>query len=179
MPADFVAGLAMSLFTLAKGGVICSILVFILVAPAMPVRSAIARHYKFGWLKSSAITSYLFVLVLVSAAYFYPLLAAMGEGAQTAYPDGLAPAPVENAAAFALSLIRVAAVAFVITLIIMPLVVLGAVLFDALSKRRKKANRHALVYVSVLAVTLASCAAVIFLLPWVPLGVLYLIFYAF
>ncbi|MBU0662602.1 MAG: hypothetical protein ABH854_04125 [Candidatus Diapherotrites archaeon] len=177
MPLNFLMDILLSVISLLWGSILVSIPAFILVAIASFARRKIATRYKLGWLKSGAIASYILVLLLIFVLYYSPLLLSLGQETAYAYPAELAPSAAESLSALALGVLRLFFIAVVLTTIIIPLEILGAIIFDALAARFPKLNHWALTYAATLAVTFIAAVLLIFIVPWAFAGILYFIFY--
>ncbi len=184
MPLNLLLNLLFSLIDLAKGSLIFSIPVYLIVLIGVFLRRFFEKKYKLNWFKSSLAATYLLMFALPFFLYIsFPAASfgevTIGEIPYTARPIGELVFPI------ILSFIRLLVVAAVLTLMLLPLEFVGVFIFDkqikrlALIKSKKwsKLNYFINLYISVFILSLFTAFVILFLFPWILPGVIYLIFF--
>lgn len=178
MAQDFFLLAFFSLLDLLKGSVIFSIPVFVFVFTAIFVRKSLAKKYKWAWFKSSIVTTYFLVFSLVLVIYVLPIVDVNNSVQNYPILPELAPTPLEIATPIILQFFRLLVVALILTFILMPLEFVGLFLFEKISQKIKAAySVH--IFLTVLASTFFSLAIILFLMPWIVSGIIFLIFFGF
>ncbi|MFH0714824.1 MAG: hypothetical protein V1847_03165 [Candidatus Diapherotrites archaeon] len=154
------------------------------------LRKRISKKWKISWIFSTAISTYVLVLIGVVALFAFPALSVgsvqdtlpadvneqiIFEGGQAVDAPLSPEASVGNSfVSFLYNALRLLVVALVLTLLLLPLEVLASFASDALEKR--KAPFLLQVYVaSFVGVLIAFLVLIVF--PWLQTGLLYYIFF--
>lgn len=169
----------LSLLAILWGTLVFSVPAFIAALACTFLYKWISKKLSLKWFKASLITTYICVFVVLLVFFFTPLLTT---AFQQAVPD-LAPdesySGEELLALFFVSpvmlVIKLLAAALVISLLLMPLELIGSALFSWLQKKKKLYYVNA--FISVFAATLAA-VLVILAFPWIPAGILYFVYFA-
>lgn len=180
MPLDPVSDVLLSLLGLLQGSVLTTAPVFAVTLAAAALRKKLAARFGLSWIKSSFIVTYLTVLVISALLYFSPLVASLGEGIYV-------PAPFQNelwvSALSALAVpLRLVLVCLAFAVLLLPLELIGSLVFDASKQRWPKINYYLNVLISVFVTVVIAALLAIWLLPAVfgidvITGVLYMLFY--
>ena len=167
-----------SLLDLLKGSIIFSIPVFVFVFVAIFVRKALAQKYGWQWFSSSLVTTYFLVFSLVLVIYALPIVDVNNSVQNYPILPELAPTPLEIAAPILLQFFRLLVVALILAFILMPIEFVGLFLFEKISQKIRAAY-VVRAFLAVFASTFFSLAIIIFLVPWIVPGIIFLIFYGF
>lgn len=177
MAENFFLELLLSMLAFLRGVFIYSIPVFLFTMVAAIARRMTARRFKLSWIASTAIATFFMMLSLTTALYLSPIIQAFQEPSYTLPPE-LEPTLSEKAYFVALQTIRLLAVSVVLSLLLLPLELLGSFVFDALSKKTGWPF-VVRVYAGVFATTLLAAYFAFFVFPFALAGIIYMIFYGF
>lgn len=177
MVENFLLELFLSIVDFLKGSFIYSIPVFLFTMVAIVAQRLIVKRFKLSWVSSTILVTFFMVLSLVTALYLLPIIRAFQEPSYTLPPE-LEPLLEEKVYSFLLQAVRILAVSVVLSLILLPLELMGAFVFDWLSKKTNW-TFLVLVYASIFVTVVLSAYFAFFVFPFAIPGIIYLIFYGF
>jgi hypothetical protein len=176
MPVELISKFFFSLFDLLRGAFFLAIPVFLVVFLSSFLHSWLAKKYNFSWLKSTMVTSYLTIFILIMVLYSVPAFLGFQESDQGTIPLSFQLSTIDWLVFIALIVLRNAAISLLFTLFILPLEFLSSMVFDYL-KEKTKINKWLGVFAAVFSACLAASIILLFLFPWVIGGIVYLTFY--
>ncbi|MBN1940862.1 MAG: hypothetical protein JW772_01635 [Candidatus Diapherotrites archaeon] len=153
--------------------------VFIVALVALFLRERISKKFEMSWIKSTLITTYVFVLLISALAYVSPYYSAFSESeiASQEQPVVLATTPADVAVAFFLTVLRILVVALLFTLLLLPLQFFATFLMDKLAE--KKFPKPAKVFAATYFTCLLALIIMFFVFPWIIPGLMFLFFWGF
>lgn len=177
MAENFFLELLLSVIDFLRGAFIYSLPVFLFTMVAVVARRLAAKRFKLSWITSTMLVTFFMTLSLVTALYLSPIIQAFQEPSYTLPPE-LEPSILEKAYFVFLQAVRLLAVSVVLSLLLLPLELVGSFFFDWLSK---KTNWTFVVrlYAAVFATTLLAAYFAFFVFPFMLSGIVYMIFYGF
>ncbi len=181
MPLGLLSDIAFSALGLLQGTLLTSMPVFVAVALLALVRSKIAARYSLSWIKSTALVTFVAIAVLVFLANYVPMLASLGEQSLGAVPAQLADNQESALLRAVMQPLRMIFVALALTLLLLPLGLIGDFIYAALNERWKGMNRYVWMFASVFLTVLVAMLFALIILPRafgidVITGVIYFVF---
>lgn len=174
MVLDLVAVFLISVFDLLKTGLLLSIPVFVLALIAAAIQSKLSKKLDMNWVKTSFISTYVIVTLLIFFLYFFPLLSVPFDLKGTVPPEFLPSAQdviFYNISTFVSLLLK----SLVLTIIVIPFELIASLAFSFLDK--KFAGKTMLkVFASVYLTVLLVIALVLFIMPWLLLALVMFIY---
>jgi hypothetical protein len=168
------AKLFWALIELVKGGFILAILLFLLVLVGAFVRLKLEEKFMFSWIITAIITIFAFSFMLLTIAVAYPLVLARME-AETGYiPAYFQPTLGERAFAVLMFVSHLLVSSAVLTALVLPFVVAGALLEERI-RNRFELPRIVSMFVTTWLVCMILAALVLYGFRWVLLGIIYLL----
>ena len=160
--------------------IIPSIVVIVLAFLGLKVRDSIQKQLGWKWVSSTLVATSAVSWCVFLAAYFFPLITAMQEQGLGLLPSYLAPSAGAIAASFAYGLFKVTLTAIVTSVILLPLEFIGSYIYSEVSKKLgKKSSGFLKLAVSAYLTTLIGLAAMLFIVPQVATGLLYMLYFGF
>ena len=175
MVLDLFLNAIFSVIDLLRGTLFLSIIAFVGVFFASFLHAWLSKKYNLSWLKATIITSYLAIFILIMVLYFAPVISGFSDSDQGSIPEFFQSTPADTIVFFVTILLRNAAIALLYAFFVLPLEFLASMVFDFL--KEKKTNKWLGVFAAVFVACLATTIVLLFLLPWVLPGLLYLTFY--
>ncbi len=167
-----------SIIDLLKGAFLLSLPVFLFVFVAVLVRKALEKKYKWNWFKSSIMTTFFLVFSLVFVLYVTPASSVFLSGTQPPILTSLAPTLAQTIGSLFVQFVRLIVVSILLTFLLMPVEFVGLFLFEQVSQKLKIAYSIRL-FITVFLATLVCSVFLIFVMPWIIPGILFLIFFGF
>ena len=177
MPLGPVENLVFSVIDLLKGSLIISVPVFIFVLIGKWLREKIAKATKWSWILSALAATFCVLWFALMFAYFIPFLSAQTDSQVGEIPSVFAPPPGAIFASYAAGLVKVALAAAVLSLILMPLELIGAFAHDYFSKKFKKTSPLIAIFAAVFTVSLLAAALLLFIVPEVLQGFIFYFYF--
>ncbi len=176
MAADIVANLFSTVFSLLWASFWYSIPVFLLLFLVNPIHRFFRERFKQTWVLASLASTYVIVLALLIVAYLAPAFSAANENDLGFAPAALAPSFGELVLSYVAVWFRLLLLAVFFAVLLLPAEFLGVFWMEWFSKRVK--NRVVARFLSVWLTVLIVVGVVLFALPWIIPGLLYLIYWA-
>lgn len=177
MALDVVSNAFQSLLSLLWVSVLYAIPVFIIV---FLIGKRLFRFFhethNRSWLQSALLSTYLIVFVVLIIAFFLPVWEAGQSPFLAQLPPDIAPTLFDQIGQFVFGIIRIALVSVLFSILLLPLILLGAFVFDWLETRIPTVALR--LFLSSWAVLFIVLAVILFWLPWVIPSLLYLLFWA-
>ena len=176
MPLDIIYIGLLSVIDLLKITLIISIPVFLLVIAGIFLRKKIINRFKMSWIKASFIATYIMFLVLLFFVYFLPGALVFFGTDPNILPEEMRLTLMENTLVVLGMVFKMLLNALIFTVILTPLELIAS---GVAGKLEAKYKRHWLIntFAGVFAAVLAATTLVVFLFPWAPAGVYYLIYW--
>jgi len=178
MVLDLAFSLAVSIFNLLKTSLFVAIPVFVLALATSAIQSRLSKKFGLSWVKTSFISTYLLITLLIFFLYFFPLLLI------PANLKGVVPVEFQPSAQSVLfynlfTVISLLIKSLIVTLLVIPLELLTAILFSLIDKKFEAVPRLAKFFAAIYAVVVLVIALVLFLFPWVLLAMVMMIYGGF
>lgn len=168
MAMDIVSDILLSLFGLLQGSLVTSVPVFVLVLLGSLLKEKIQKKYpSLKWLQASAVSTFILLFVLIFIMYYSPVVSSIGQETIGTIPPQLSPDLTTFILTNLFVFLRLVFVVAVLTLIILPLELIGSFIHDSLKGRFPELNRLIIIYASVFASTVIAALLAIWLLPLV------------
>ena len=164
MVLELISLLFWSTFDLLRGTLINSFYAFIFVIVGFFLRRFIAKRFAHDWFRSSILTTYLLVFLLIFLMHLLILFPVLSY--DVFVPQEFRPSIAEAAAPFLTQIFNIAAAAFVLTFLLMPLELIGLYVYESAFGGRK-INTAIRLFVAVFACTLIASILAIFVFPYV------------
>ena len=123
-----VASVVAGLFDLLRGSIINSVYVFLIVLAAFFVRRHIAKRYSMTWFKSSILTTYLLVFLLILVMHLLILFPVLSQAVFT--PPEFSPTITDTIFSVLLLIFNIVFASAVITFLLMPLEFIGLYFYE-------------------------------------------------
>lgn len=172
---DLLSNAVSSLATLVIASIQFAVPMILLVLLVSPLHRFFSRQFK-SWLKSTFAATYLVFLVLLIIAYFVPAGLGIRESALGTMPEALSATLFEQVLGYLFILVRLLVLTAFFSVLVLPLEFLGIFFFEWFSSKTK--NGLAAKILAVWLTVLVTTAVVLFLIPWIVPGLLYLIYWA-
>ena len=182
---DNIIILLSSLFDLLKGGFLLSLPVFVLVLIGQRLKREIDRRWKLSWVQSTLLTTYIIATLLILVLYFGVYAYSLQFYSSTNPPEAIQPVPefvlMESLLFVGFGLAKKLVAGLAVSLMILPLAVIGSVVLERLEARdkgRRKKERSSPWLKLFGAVFVATLLAyiVVLIFDFIPVGVVYLVF---
>jgi len=179
MALNPIEDIVFSVIDLMRGSITVAIPLFFLLLVGQWLRKRIEKETKWSWMITALITTYLIIFVLLLVAFFLPFLIASQEQTLGEVPSIFAPSLTNLIAGFLFGVLRVALVAGVLTLILLPLEFVGAYFHEVVSKKLEKSPNWLKLLVTAYITSIFSSAIIIFFIPEAVTGFFYLLYFGF
>ena len=166
-----------SILDLLKGSLFLAIPIFLAMLAGKWLREKISKKTKWSWLLSALAATYGIVWVLVLILYFTPFLLALQESGLGQVPSMFAPPAGAVAASYISGLFKVTISALVISLLLMPLELIGAFINEFVNRKLPKANPLASLFITAYIASFVCAAIILFIIPEAITGLLFYIYY--
>jgi predicted lysophospholipase L1 biosynthesis ABC-type transport system permease subunit len=177
MVLEFLATALFSLLSLLWSALLFAIPVFLAVwFLGRRLVVFFQKRWHRSWIQSVFLASYAMFFVVLIIAFFVPVWQATRDSAVGIVPAGIAPSFFDLLGRFFFGLVRVLALSAFFSLLALPLVFVGELFKEWFSKRVRSAP--VCFFAAVWLAMALVLAIVLFLLPWVVPGLLYLIYWA-
>lgn len=177
MVQNFLLDVVFSLVDLIKGSFLLSIIVFALVLIGIFIQRKLIKRFKLSWIKSSLISTFIIVLIFVFAMYVFPLAVGFSQHDPGILPEGFEMTAGEYLFLIGTALFKILSLSFILTVFLLPLQFVGLFAMDFL-KKKYSLPFLANVFFAVFCSTLVGAFIVIYLFPWIPTGIVYLLYFA-
>ncbi len=179
MPLSFFFNLVFSLFTLIKGSFFVSVPLFFIIFVLTFVHSFFVKKFKLSWLKSTFLLSYVVFFILLILFYFGPFQSALGETTFTVFPEELKPQFQNILGFYVFTVFRLLLIALALTIMAIPFALFGSLILSFLKKRYSSQPFSAQLFVTVFLTSIVLSFFLLFLAPWINLGIFYLVYFGF
>lgn len=136
------------------------------------------EKYKMDWFKATSLTTFIIFLIILTISYIYVIYPLIQVNAEYALYYGNENFSILN---FLFSIIKVPIVAGILTMILLPFQLLGALLLDFFDKKYKRMNPIIKTIIALLIVLIVILIIFVyvfpFLLTWLFLGLTYFMFF--
>lgn len=136
------------------------------------------EKYKMDWFKATSLTTFIIFLIILTISYIYVIYPLIELNAEYALYYGNENSSILN---FLFSIIKVPIVAGILTVVLLPFQLLGALLLDFLDKKYEKMNPIIKTIIALLIVLIVIVIIFVyvfpFLLTWLFLGLSYFMFF--
>ncbi|MBU1120465.1 hypothetical protein KJ660_01160 [Candidatus Micrarchaeota archaeon] len=177
MVLNLLVDIVFSLLDLIKGSFLLSIIVFALVLIGIFIQRKLIKKFKLSWIKSSLISTFIIVFIFVFAMYVFPLALGFSGTDPGILPQGFEMTATEYLFLIGMALFKVILLSFILTVFLLPLQFVGLFAMDFL-KKKYSLPFIANVFFAVFCSTLVGSFIVIYLFPWIPTGIVYLLYFA-
>lgn len=155
------ASVVTGIFDLLRGSIINSVYVFLIVLVAFFVRRHVAKRFSMNWLKSSILTTYLLVFLLIFVMHLLILFPVLSQNVFT--PAEFSPPITDTIISVFLLFFNIIFAAVVITFLLMPLEFIGLYFYE--KALPSKTGWPIRLLVSVFLSTLLASIMLIFIFP--------------
>ena len=181
MPLNLIFGAILALIDLLRITLITAIPAFLIALAGEQLHLRLSKRFSLSWAKSTAISTYLIVTLLIMVLYLVPLYIGFSESPLTGIPTpevfqvGL----LETVVAGVIILLRLLVIGILFTLLLLPFLFFSSY---ALEKSRERLAKRipGLVhkFVATFATALLAWIVLLFVFPWALGGLLYLLYFA-
>lgn len=177
MVLEFLGNLVVSIASLLGNSFLYAIPVFLAVwLVGRPLHAFFQKRWKRSWIQSAWLASYGMFFVVLIIAFFFPVWEANRDSTTGIPPPEIRLTLTDMAGQFVFGLVRVILAAGLLALLVLPLLFVGALIKDLIQKRLR--SRFLCIFFGVWATVLLALTVVLFLVPWVVPGLLYLLYWA-
>ena len=177
MVLEILSNIFNTLLTFFLSALILSIPGIILAFFGKIIYSKISEKFSLSWLKGVVATTFILVIFFVFLIYFLPIADAFLKVNEGIAPLVFQEEPLELLLFYIYTLMRLLFAALIITLLLIPLQIIGSLVHDWALNKRKLPILVSL-YLTVFSACFIGFVIFITLLQWVFLGLLYLIYFA-
>lgn len=179
MAASLPELIVASLLSLLKGGLFVAIPLFFLILIGSALRKRIEKELKWNWVFTAFFATYFICLLGLLAIYFAPGLEALREQTLGEVPASIAPSLGTVVMAFFYGVFKVFVSTLVLSLLLMPLELVGLYMHTFFAEKLKKAHPILVLALTTYAISIFSSVVVLFIIPESVTGFIYLLFFGF
>lgn len=177
MVLEILSNIFNTLLTFFLAALILSIPGIILAFFGKIIYSKISEKFDLSWLKGVFATTFILTVVFVFLAYFLPIADAFFKVNTGITPSIFQEEPLELLLFYIYTIMRLLFAALIITLLLIPLQIIGSLVYDWALNKRKLPILVSL-YLTVFSVCFIGFVIFLTMFQWVFLGLLYLIYFA-
>jgi len=177
MAENLLLDILVSVFDFIRGAFLLSIPVFILFLIGLFFsKKFLEKKFKLNWMQKTFASSFFVFVLILLVVFVWPALEAFLVVDLGVVPEPLRMTLGEFFYLVGSVLIKMLAVAFILSIFILPLAFVGAFAFDVLSKKFKW-NKFINFFLSCFIATAIGYFIVLFLFPWIIAGVIYWVYF--
>ncbi len=171
--------LVFSVLDLLKGSFIAAVPIFVIILAARWLLGKIQKKTKWNWLFCAFAATYAVLWVMLLFVYFIPFLLGLNQSisVQGEIPSVFAPPSGSYLMSFLYGLFKVTIAAAVISLLLLPLELIGSFIFEWVNKRLPKAHPLLGLFITTYLASIVGVAILLFIIPEAVTGVLFFIYY--
>jgi len=168
-----------SVVSLLKGSFFVAIRVFFLVLVGSAIRKMIEKELKWNWIFSAFFATYLICVTGLIIVYFVPVIESFREQSLGEIPSPVALSFDTIVLAFFYNVFKVFFSALVLSLLLMPLELVGLYMHSFFSQKLKKTLKILVLAITTYAISIFSSFVILFIIPESVVGFIYLLFFGF
>jgi hypothetical protein len=179
MPVSVFEVIFGSIVSLLKGSFFVAIPLFFLILLGSIIRKKIEKELKWNWIFSAFFTTYFICSIGLIFVYFVPVIESLREQSLGEIPSTVAISFGTIVLAFLYNAFKVFFSALVLSLLLMPLELVGLYMHSFFLQKMKKAPRILVLALTVYAISIFSSFVILFIIPESVVGFIYLLFFGF
>lgn len=177
MALDPVSNLLVSVASLLGNAFGYAILVFLVAwLVGKRLHRFFQERFRLSWIQSAWLASYALFFVVLIIAFFVPIWQATTQSATGIAPEGIAVTGIELAAKYLFGLLRLLVLSAFFALLALPLIFIAELFKDWLQPWTS--NPWLPSFIATWLTVFLTLAIVLFWLPWVVSGLIYLVYWA-
>ncbi len=177
MVLNLLLDIVFSVFDFLRGAFLISILTFVLFLLGYFFSKKFLERFNLSWVKKAFISSFFVFVVLLLFVFVWPVIEAFLVVDLGVIPEEFRMTLAEFFYLVFSLLIKMLVVALIFSIFVLPLLFVGVFVFEFLSKKFFW-NKFINFFLASFAVTAFGLFIVLFLIPWVIPGAVYLIYFA-
>ncbi len=177
MAYDLLADVVLSVFDFIRGAFLLSVPVFLLFLLGYFFSRKFLEKFNLSWIKKTFLSIFFVFVLLLLVFFVWPVIDAFLSVNLGVIPPEFRMTLWELFYLVFSVLIKLIVSALVFSVFVLPLAFVGAFAFDALSKKFLW-NKYVNLFLACFAATALGLFIVLFLMPWVISGALYLLYFA-
>ena len=174
-----IENLVFSLIDLLKGSIVVAVPLIIFLLIGKWLGKKVAAKTKRSWTVNAMITTFIISWSVVLLMYFAPYIFALQELSIGEVPSFFSPAPASLLLSFVYGLVKVSLVSALLSILLLPLELIGLFVFESISKRFPKYSETARLAATAYVMAVFSSLVIIFIVPEAIAGFFYLLYFGF